>query len=265
MTGLIMGKTTVSLGAATLLLFATGCATKKHVRGVVAPVEARVSANEKKTTDHASAIGELENSVSRADEKAMDADRKAVAAGQEAARAGESARTAGEAAKTAHGRADSAHQVAEGTRARLGEVVENIDNYKLVTTQSVLFPLNRATLTKDAQAQLDEAVGTISNNKNFILEVQGFTDQTGSQQSNLVLSQKRADSVVRYLTVNHNLPLRKIHVLGLGEDNAAADNSTREGRKQNRRVEIKVFALDLGGTTAAVTQPGRPATPTQNQ
>jgi outer membrane protein OmpA-like peptidoglycan-associated protein len=246
MTALNMGRSTASLGAAVLLLFGTGCATKKHVRGVVAPVEARVSANEKKTADNASAIGELENSVSRADEKAMDADRKAVAAGQEAARANEAARTANDAAKTAHGRADSAHQMAEGTRARLGEVVENIDNYKLVTNQSVLFPVNKYGLTDDAKAQLDGAVGAITNNKNFILEIQGFTDDTGTAASNLVLSQKRADSVVRYLTMNHNIPLRKIHVLGVGEDNAAADNKTREGRKQNRRVEIKVFALDLG-------------------
>jgi outer membrane protein OmpA-like peptidoglycan-associated protein len=257
MTALNMGRSTASLGAAVLLLFGTGCATKKHVRGVVAPVEARVSANEKKTTDNASAIGELENSVSRADEKAMDADRKAVAAGQEAARANEAARGANEAARTAHTRADSAHQLSEGTRARLGEVVENIDNYKLVTNQSVLFPLNKSTLTKDAQAQLDQAVGSITNNKNYILEIQGFTDQTGSQALNLALSQKRADSVVRYLTVNHNVPLRKIHVLGVGEENAAADNTTRDGRKQNRRVEIKVFALDLGATAAGTQASGQ--------
>ena len=264
MTALNMGKSTATVGAAVLLLFGTGCATKKHVRGVVAPVEARVAVNEQKTSDHASAIGELENSVSRADEKAMDADRKAVAAGQEAQRAGESARQAGDAAKVAHNRADTAHQVAEGTRARLGEVVENIDNYKLVTTQSVLFPFNRATLTKEAKAQLDEAVGSITANKNFILEVQGFTDRTGSTATNLALSQKRADAVLRYLTVNHNVPLRKIHVLGVGEENFAADNKTREGRKQNRRVEIKVFALDLGagaGTQAA----NQPAGPTQSQ
>jgi hypothetical protein len=83
MTALKLGNTTVALGAAALIVFGTtGCATKKHVRQVVAPVEARVSANEKKTADHASAIGELENGVSRADERAMDAERKATAAGQ---------------------------------------------------------------------------------------------------------------------------------------------------------------------------------------
>src|SRR6266404_6383818 len=88
-----------ALGTVLLLGFGTtGCATKKYTRGVVAPVEARVSVNEKKTADHASAIGELENGLSRTDEKAMDADRKAVAAGQEAAKANQAAAQANTAA-----------------------------------------------------------------------------------------------------------------------------------------------------------------------
>jgi outer membrane protein OmpA-like peptidoglycan-associated protein len=92
--------------------------------------------------------------------------------------------------------------------------------------------------------------------------VQGFTDATGSKNTNIALAQKRADEVVRYLTVNHNIPLRKIHVLGVGEENFVADNKTREGRKQNRRVEIKVFALDLGGTRAANDAASQATTPT---
>lgn len=243
MNALKVGKSTAGLGAAVIFLFSTGCATKKHVRQVVAPVESRVSVNEKKTSDHASAIGELENSVSRADERAMDAERKATAAGQDAGRANDAARTA-------HSRADSAHQLAESTRARMGEVVENIDNYQMVSTESILFPVNKSNLTKDGKQQLDEAVAKITGNKNFVLEIQGFTDKTGSAAANLALSHKRADAVVRYLTVQHNVPLRKIHVLGVGADNPTADNKTREGRKQNRRVEIKVFALNLDGSAA---------------
>jgi outer membrane protein OmpA-like peptidoglycan-associated protein len=209
-----------------------------------------------------SAIGELGNSVSRADERAMDADRKA--------------REAGEAAKTAHGRADTAfnradtaHSLAESTRTRLTELSENIDNYKMVTAENVLFPLNKHQLTTDAQAQLDSAVAQLQGSKNFVLEIQGFTDATGTATHNLELSRKRADSVVRYLTVKHNVPLRKINVLGVGEDDPTADNKTREGRKMARRVEMRVFALDLGGQQAAgadnlnrQTQSATPTSPT---
>lgn len=251
MKALYTGRSVAVLGVAGFLLVGTGCATKKHVRQVVAPVEARVGGVEKKTADHASAIGEIENNVSRVDERAMDADRKAVAAGQSADRANQAATQAGS-------RADAAHQLAESSRARLGEVVENIDNYKMVGSESILFNLNKYNLTKEAQAQLDQSVEKIRNSKNYVLEIQGFTDKTGSAQHNLSLSQRRADAVVRYLTVKHQVPLRKINVLGVGEEDTTADNTTREGRKQARRVEIKVFSLELGGasgqsTTASTT------------
>ena len=251
MNALTIGKASLALSTVFLLGFGTtGCATKKYARGVVAPVEARVSTNEKKTADHASAIGELENGLSRTDEKAMDADRKAVAAGQEATKAGQEAAKANQAASAAAQSADQARKVADNGMTRIGEVVENFDNYKLVTTEKVLFPFGKSALTKDAKAQLDAAVGSITSAKNYVLEVQGFTDKTGSASSNIVLSQKRADEVVRYLTTRHQVPLRKIHVLGLGADEPTADNKTRDGRMQNRRVEMKVFGLDLGGGPA---------------
>ena len=205
MNALTIGKASVALSTVFLLGFGTtGCATKKYTRGVVAPVEARVSTNEKKTADHASAIGELENGLSRTDEKAMDADRKALAAGQDAAKANQ-------AAGAAQQSADQAKLVADNGMTRIGEVVENFDNYKLVTTEKVLFPFGKSVLTKDAKTQLDAAVGSITSAKNYVLEVQGFTDKTGSASGNIVLSQKRADEVVRYLTTLHHVPLRKIH------------------------------------------------------
>lgn len=257
MKALYTGSPAAVLGAVALMLVGTGCATKKHVRGVVAPVEARVGAAEKKSADQASAIGELENNVSRVDEKAMDADKKALAAAQAAQAAQKGADEAKGLAGTAQSRADSANQLAESTRTRLGSVVENIDNYKLVSTESVLFNVNRHNLTKEGEAQLDAAVEKIRGAKNYVLEIEGFTDKTGGAATNLALSQRRADTVVRYLTVKHDIPLRKISVLGVGEDDPNADNKTREGRKQARRVEIKVFALELGaaaGNTTAASQ-----------
>jgi outer membrane protein OmpA-like peptidoglycan-associated protein len=259
MKALFAGKSTAFLSVAFLAAVGTGCATKKHVRQVVAPVEARVGTVEKKTSDHASAIGEIENNVSRVDERAIDAERKATAAGQAAQQAGQSAQQANSAAQQAGVRADEARQMAEGTRSRLGSVVENIDNYQLVTTESVLFGLNRYQLTTESKQMLDDAVGKVKGAKNYVLEVQGFTDATGSAVHNLELSRKRADSVVRYLTVQHQVPLRKISVLGIGEDDPEADNKTREGRKQARRVDIRVFALDLGSNSPTSASTAAPA------
>lgn len=247
-------KTSMAAFSAAMLTFVgTGCATKKHVRQTVAPVEARVSQTEKRNAEQQSAIGELNNSVSRADERAMDAERKARAAAEAAQTAQNRADSAQGKAETAQGRADMAHGLAEATRTRMGQIVENIDNYKMVTSENILFAVNRHALTKESKQQLDNAVGQLQGSKNFVLEVQGFTDASGSSASNLELSRKRADSVVRYLTVNHNVPLRKISVLGVGEEDPNADNKSREGRKQARRVEMRVFSLDLGGQQATTT------------
>jgi outer membrane protein OmpA-like peptidoglycan-associated protein len=258
-------RSAATFSVAAIMLIGTGCATKKHVRQTVGPVEARVTQAERRNVEQQAAIGELGNSVSRADEKAMDADRKAR-------EAGEAAKVAHNRADTAFNRADSAAQLAESTRSRLGEITENIDNYKLVTSEKVHFGVNKYKLSKETKEQLDNAVAQIQNSKNYVLEIQGFTDKTGSASHNLELSRKRADEVVRYLTVQHNIPLRKINVLGVGEEDPSADNSSREGRKEARRVEVRVYSLDLGegvnagntSTSNTNTSSNTSATPAQS-
>jgi outer membrane protein OmpA-like peptidoglycan-associated protein len=249
----------VMFGAAVLALFGTGCATKKHVRQVVGPVENRVGSVEKRTAEQAAALGDVENNVSRVDEKAMEADRKAGAAGQAAQQAQQRADAAQLRADNAHGLAGQAQQMADQTRNRLTDVVGNLDNYQHVTTESIFFGLNKSKLTKEEMQKLDDAVAKLQGNNNYILEIQGYTDATGSAASNLELSRKRADEVVRYVTTKHNVPLRRIHVLGIGEDVPNADNSTREARKQNRRVDVNVFARSI--ETAASSPAGQTQTP----
>lgn len=249
------GLMTTSLGIACLLAFgSTGCATKKHVRQVVAPIEARVSAVEQVNEQQKAALAELQGGVSRADERATEADRRAMEADRKAQQAGLAAQNAQASADRAGEKADQARVLAERGMARLGEVVENLDNYRLVGTGQVHFSLNSARLSEEAKQQLDQVAAKLAGSKNYIIEVQGFTDTTGPVQRNLELSRKRADAVVRYLTVHHQIPLRKIHVLGVGEEQPVADNKSREGRKQNRRVELKVFSLDIGGPERSGTQ-----------
>jgi OmpA-OmpF porin, OOP family len=245
-------------GAAVLALLSTGCATKKHVRQTVGPVETRVGSVEKRTAEQAAALGDVENNVSRVDERAMEADRKAGAAGQAALTAQQRADSAHTLAGSAQTLAGSVQQMADQTRSRLTEVVGNLDNYQHVTTESLFFGLNRSKLTKDEMAKLDEAVGKLQGNNNYILEIQGYTDATGPANTNLELSRRRADEVVRYLTTKHSVPLRRIHVLGIGEDVPNADNSTRAARKQNRRVDINVFARSL--ETSAANSSATPTT-----
>ena len=74
-----------------------------------------------------------------------------------------------------------------------------------------------------------------------MLEIQGFTDNKGTEDYNLVLSQKRSESVVRYLAEQHQIPLFRMFILGLGESKQIEDNMTKAGREANRRVEINLL------------------------
>jgi outer membrane protein OmpA-like peptidoglycan-associated protein len=224
-----------------------GCATKKYVQQTVAPVQQKVDDAAKKNVEQDTSLAELEKGVSRADERAQTADTRAGEAAREAARANEQA---------ALGIKDAAGARAVGEKgiARAGDVernlgtlgtrVENLDNYREVTSQTVLFDLGRTDLKDEAKQLLDGIASKVSSMKRYAIEVQGFTDSTGTPEVNVRLRKRRADAVVRYLTLQGKVPLHRVQTVGYGEDNPASDNKTRDGRQQNRRVEIRLFAVD---------------------
>jgi len=120
--------------------------------------------------------------------------------------------------------------------------ISSLDQYDLVKTVSVLFPVNKATLGKKQKAQLDELAAKAPSAKNYMVEIQGFADPTGNFDKNLALSQRRADAVVKYLTVKHNIPLRRISVpMGYGSTKPVGDVKTAKGREDDRRVEVRVL------------------------
>jgi len=124
------------------------------------------------------------------------------------------------------------------------ERISALDDYDVADQSTVLFKVNSAILTPDAKKALDDLAQKALATKGYVIEVAGFTDTTGSVQKNRILSQKRADAVVQYLAENFDIPLRRmITPFGYGEAEAkaAADNTTREGREQNRRVEVKIL------------------------
>lgn len=120
--------------------------------------------------------------------------------------------------------------------------ISALDDYDVSDQATVLFKVNSAVLSPEAKTSLDELAQKALATKGFVIEVAGFTDTTGSTQKNRLLSQRRADAVVQYLQENYDIPLRRmITPFGYGEAKAAADNTTREGREQNRRVEVKIL------------------------
>jgi outer membrane protein OmpA-like peptidoglycan-associated protein len=99
-----------------------------------------------------------------------------------------------------------------------------------------------AVLSPEAKTTLDQIAQQALKARGYVLEVRGFASADGSEAKNRMLSQRRADAVVQYLAYTHNIPLRRIVTpFGYGESQAVADNTTRAGRAQNRRVEVKIL------------------------
>ena len=148
-------------------------------------------------------------------------------------------------ANTAKGGAKAAQETADAAVSGVNltnERISALDDYEPQTVAAVNFKTGSAVLSPESKTKLDEVATKALNAKGYVIEVSGFTDSTGSINRNRVLSQRRADNVIRYFVENHKIPLRRIITpYGYGETNAVAENTSREGRAQNRRVEVKLL------------------------
>lgn len=161
-------------------------------------------------------------------------------------------------------------QQAEQQRQRLltqlNSVLQTRDSARglIVSMSDVLFDLNKATLRSGAQLRLAKVAGIILAYPDLKLEIDGFTDNTGTPQYNQTLSDKRAESVKNFL-VGQGVASDAVTTKGYGESNPVASNRTASGRQQNRRVELVVSGAAIGGSAAAgapgLQQPGGSAAP----
>jgi outer membrane protein OmpA-like peptidoglycan-associated protein len=143
------------------------------------------------------------------------------------------------------GQMDELYAIAAEARKEVTAVNERVsalDDYDVQETVAVNFRVNSAVLSPEAKQQLDALAEKTVNARNFMIEVAGHTDSTGSEAKNFRLSRERADAVVQYLAVNHKIPLRRfVTPMGYGKTEAVAENTTAAGRAQNRRVEVKMI------------------------
>jgi peptidoglycan-associated lipoprotein len=186
------------------LVGTTGCATKKYVKQETGAVNTRVD--------------DVQGQVEQTQTRLNDHDRQI----------GDVSKTAQDALR----RAQEAGKLAEGKF--LYETVLTDDKAK--------FAVDTADLSPEAQAAIDQFAEQLkSQNKNVYVEIQGHTDSTGSEKYNEELGLLRAEAVRRYLNQKHGFPLHRINVISYGETAAVADNNSREGRSQNRRVALVVL------------------------
>jgi outer membrane protein OmpA-like peptidoglycan-associated protein len=189
----------------------TGCATKKYVKQETGAVNTRVD--------------DVQGQVEQAQTRINEHDQRLQSHEQQM---GQISKTAQEALQ----RAQDAGKLAEGKF--LYETV--------LTDEKVKFGFDTSELSPEAKAALDQFAEQLkSENKGVYIEIQGHTDNVGSDKYNEELGALRAESVRRYLSQQHQVPLHRINVISYGETSPIADNKTREGRSQNRRVALVVL------------------------
>lgn len=133
-------------------------------------------------------------------------------------------------------------KMAKAEAGRAHERISALDDYVVQDSANVYFKVNSAVISPEDRQALDELAEKAMKTKGYVIEISGHADASGNAQRNRALSQQRADAVVRYLQENHEIPLRRmITPFGYGQMRPAADNDTPEGRRQNRRVEVKIL------------------------
>jgi outer membrane protein OmpA-like peptidoglycan-associated protein len=155
-------------------------------------------------------------------------------------------------AKAAQASADGAMTEARGARssadnANVGvqaanERIASLDSYEAKNVAMISFKAGSAVLAQEEREKLDKFAENAKSEIGFLIEVTGFASSDGDENYNRRLSRNRADSVIQYLAENYSIPLRRfILPMGYGEKQPIADNTTLAGRKENRRVEVRIL------------------------
>jgi outer membrane protein OmpA-like peptidoglycan-associated protein len=213
-------------------------ARKSYVKRQTEPIRDRVNELDELTSANSKAIKDTDAraqaGIKLASDKANEADQHALDAGNKATAAQQSAQQA-------------------STRVQNVEaVVGNIDQYKASNQTEILFRPGQTALSKNAKDALDQMAGSVKGQRGYIIEVQGFS--SGKGQTAITNSQKMAESVVRYLVLNHEIPVYRIYLVGMGNAPAPSDDAKTK-RVSGGRVEISLLKNDLEQLSANTGAP----------
>ncbi len=205
-------------------------ARKKYVQRQTGPIRDRLNELDELTATNSKDIKDVDSraqqGIQLASAKANEADQHAIDAGN---------------------RAQAAQQTATQANTRIGnveQVVSNIDQYKASNQTEIRFRPGQSVLSKNAKSALDDMATPLKDQHGYIIEVQGFS--SGRGQVAIATSQKMADSVVRYLVENHDVPVYRIYVVGMGNAPvASADEQSKTRHSSGGRVEISLLKNNL--------------------
>src|SRR6202166_1031440 len=225
-------------------------ARKKYVARQTEPIRDRINELDELTASNSKSIKDTDaraqQGIQLASTKANEADQHAIDAGN---------------------KAQAAQQTAAQANTRLTtveQVVTNIDQYQPTTQTEILFKSGQTVLSKNAKTALDEMATPLKSQRGYVVEVQGFS--SGHGQVAISNSQKMAESVVRYLVLNHDIPVYRIYLVGMGNAPVPASASNSEAKPKRitgGRVEVSLLKNNLEQLASTGTSPAPTATQPQ--
>ncbi len=218
-------------------------ARKKYVARQTQPIRDRINELDELTASNTRAIKDTDaraqQGIQLASAKANEADLHAIDAGN---------------------RAQAAQQTAQQANTRLNtveQVVTNIDQYQPTTQTEIIFKPGQTVLSQNAKTALDEMATPLKNRRGYVVEVQGFA--SGHGQMAISTSQKMAESVVRYLVLNHDIPVYRIYLVGMGNaPTPASASDARPKRIAGGRVEVSLLKNNLEQLASTGTAQDQP-------
>jgi outer membrane protein OmpA-like peptidoglycan-associated protein len=221
-------------------------ARKSYVKRQTEPIRDRINELDDLTAANGKAIKDTDAraqaGIKMASDKANEADQHAIDAGNRANQAQQSAQTATNRIQTVE------------------TVVSNIDQYKASNQTEIRFKPGQTMLSKNAKDALDDMANGVKGQKGYIIEVQGFS--SGKGQAAITTSQKMAESVVRYMVLNHDIPLYRIYLVGMGNAPVGTEQDAKSKHMSGGRVEISLLKNDLEQLSSNA---GAPATTADQQ
>jgi outer membrane protein OmpA-like peptidoglycan-associated protein len=207
-------------------------ANKKYVQRQVGPIRDRLNELDELTSENSRKIKDVDG---RAQQGIQLASEKSSLADQHATDAANKAQLAQTAATQASTRVSTEEKI-----------VGNIDQYNGTAQTEIRFLSGQSVLSKAAKDALDRMAVPLKDQRSYIIEVRGFS--AGHGQAAIASSQKMADSVVRYLVLNHQIPVYRIYVVGMGNAPAPGANGTMTKPASGGRVEVSVMKNDLAAS-----------------
>jgi len=250
---------------AALCLSFTACATRSHVREAIAPLQTQADELDRqlksvqvRAGENRERIGDLDRRLASADERSASARAKSIESAGLANRAAQTASAAG-------ARADAAMKAAERAQSailiddqKMRNILAPLKSYRLVSNERIYFEFSQSGLNPEELQKLDRTLQKLTGMKNYMVEVEGFADSSGGLAANRALSRKRAAAVTHYLVVRHGVPLRTVFELAAGADFPNADNQTPSARRENRRVDVRIYSLDTSSGLASSNSGSQP-------